>query len=111
MDEAFAEIDAAATIARETRDRVVVSSVYMNAGWLFLEVGEAGRAADLMVDEGIPISRELGLSTLAMTAWAAFYLWLVGRWSEGRRLLDEAGLDDRARSGRSEGLLQRQRTL
>ena len=104
-DEAFAEIDAAVTIARETRDRVVVSSVYMNAGWLFLELGEPARGANLVVDEGIPISRELGLSTLAMTAWAAFYLWLAGRWSEGRLLLDEADRDDRARSGRSQGLL------
>ena len=92
-------------IARETRDRAVVQSVYMNAGWLFWELGEAGRAAELLVDEAIPTSRELGLSTLAMTGWAAIYLWFVGRWSEGRRLLDEAGMDDRARSGRGEGLL------
>jgi DNA-binding CsgD family transcriptional regulator len=105
LDEAFAEIDAALAIARATRDRVVVTSVYMNAGWLYEEVGQAGRAADLLVDEGIPIARELGLSTLAITAWAAYYLWLVGRWSEGRRLLDEAYLDHRAHSGRSHSLL------
>jgi DNA-binding CsgD family transcriptional regulator len=104
VEEAFAEIEAALDIARVTRDRVVINSVYMNAGWLYEELGEAGRAADLLV-EGIPISRELGLSTLALTAWAALYLWFAGRWSEGRQILDEAERDDRAHSGRSEGLL------
>ena len=62
------------------------------------------RAADLLVSEAIPMARELGLSTLAMAAWGAFYLWLAGRWTEGRGVLDEAARDDRVRSGRSDGL-------
>ena len=37
VDEAIAQMEIAPAIARETRDRVVVNSVYMNAGWLFLE--------------------------------------------------------------------------
>jgi DNA-binding CsgD family transcriptional regulator/tetratricopeptide (TPR) repeat protein len=97
-------MEIALAIARETRDRDVVSSVYMNAGWLLERAGEAGRAADLLVSEAIPIARELGLSTLAMAAWGAFYLWLAGRWDEGRRVLDEAAHDDRVRSGRSNSL-------
>ena len=50
------------------------------------------------------MARELGLSTLAMAAWGAFYCWLAGRWPEGREVLDEAARDDRVRSGRSDGL-------
>ena len=97
-------METALAIARETHDRDVVNSVYVNAGWLLERAGESGRAADLLVHEAIPTARELGLSTLVMVAWGAFYLWLAGRWPEGRRLLDEAARDDRVRSGRSDGL-------
>ena len=104
LPEAWRQMEIALAIARETRDRDVVNSVYMNAGWALEGAGEAGQAADLLVSEAIPIARELGLSTLAMAAWGAFYLWLAGRWPEGRGVLDEAARDDRVRSGRSDGL-------
>ena len=104
QEEGIAEAEAALSIARATRDRFVVMSVFSNAGWLFDEIGQQGRAGDLLIGEAVPLARELGLPTASLTTQGAWYLWQVGRWSEGRLALDEAFHIAGIRSGRGREL-------
>ena len=76
----------------------------MNAGWLYGEVGLPSRAGGLLIGEAAPLARDLGLPTAAITAWGAGYLWLAGRWSEGRKALDDWAREGGVRSGRGRGL-------
>lgn len=100
-DEAIAEAETALSIARATRDRFVVHSVFWNAGKLYDDVGQPGHGGDLLIGEAVPLARELGLATSAVTALGAWQLWQAGRWSEGRRALDEALQEPGKRSGRA----------
>ena len=70
-------------------------------GWLYGEVGQQSRAGDLLIGEAVPLARDLGLPTAAIDGVGDGLPWLAGRWSEGRK-----ALDDWAREG---GCLQRPR--
>jgi DNA-binding CsgD family transcriptional regulator len=102
-DEARLEAEAALRIARTTRDRFLVITVFMNAAWNYEELGEPSISADLLVGEGLPLARELGLPTTALAAWGAGYLWEAGRWAEGRRVIEQA-VPSAIRSGRGRAL-------
>ena len=104
QEEGIAETEAALSIARATRDRFVVISVFSNAGWLFDEIGQQGRAGDLLIGEAVPLARELGLPTASLTTQGTWYLWQVGRWSEGMRALEDESHVAGTRSGRGGGL-------
>jgi DNA-binding CsgD family transcriptional regulator len=99
IDEARAEMTTALEITRATRDRFVVISVYMNAGWFYDRLGEVATAAELLALEGVPLARELGLPIAALGAFGSWYLWEAGRWAEGRLVADEA-VQVASRSGR-----------
>ncbi len=101
IEQAKADATRAMEIARTTRDRFVVPSVYFNCGYTFDTLGDPATAGEILADEGIPLAAELGLPTLAFAAHAGWYLWQAGRWDEGQRVLDEAARDERTRSGRS----------
>jgi DNA-binding CsgD family transcriptional regulator len=102
-DETRLEAEAALRIARTTRDRFLVITVFMNAAWNYEELGEPSISADLLVGEGLPLARELGLPTTALAAWGAGYLWEAGRWAEGRRVIEQAA-PSAIRSGRGRAL-------
>jgi DNA-binding CsgD family transcriptional regulator len=101
VEQAKADAIRAMEIARMTRDRFVVPSVYFNCGYTFDTLGDPATAGEILVDEGIPLATELGLPTLAFAAHAAWYLWQAGRWDQGQRALDAAAGEEGTRSGRS----------
>ena len=101
VEQAKADATRAMEIARTTRDRFVVPSVYFNCGYTFDTLGDPATAGEILANEGIPLAAELGLPTLAFAAHAGWYLWQAGRWDEGQRVLDDAARDERTRSGRS----------
>ena len=105
---AKADAQRATEIARTTRDRFVVFSVYANVGTLYDTLGDPATAGEILAGEGIPLSAELGIPTVALAAHAAWYLWQAGLWDAGQRLLDEAARDEGQRSGRSLALAKSQ---
>ena len=106
----LAEADAkrATEIARTTRDRFVVFSVYVNVGTMYDTVGDPATAGELLASEGVPLAAELGMPTVVLAAHAGWYLWQAGRWDAGQRVLDEAARDEGHRSGRSLALAKSQ---
>ncbi len=106
----LAEADArrATEIARTTRDRFVVFSVYVNVGTMYDTLGDPATAGEILASEGVPLAAELGMPTVVLAAHAGWYLWQAGRWDAGQRVLDEAARDEGHRSGRSLALAKSQ---